>query len=103
MTEDGLSIHGIYGFCPVQADGTVDGTPFYFRARGRSWRIGIGGDVVSNPDWGHAGQYGDGPFDAGCMDHAEAETFIRESVSMFRGGLNGNFNLPPHPDEGTTT
>ena len=33
--------------CPVQAEGTVDGVPFYFRARWDRWRMTIGDDCCS--------------------------------------------------------
>ena len=46
-----LKIDMLGGNCPVQAEGTIDGRPFYFRARGQSWSMGIGGDVVGDPDW----------------------------------------------------
>lgn len=33
---------GFYGtFCPVQAEGTIDGFRFYFRARGSRWSLSI--------------------------------------------------------------
>ena len=39
--------------CPVQCAGTVNGQPFYFRARGERWTLGVGGDeetwMVSTP------------------------------------------------------
>lgn len=36
----------IGGACPVQAEGTVDGIPFYFRARGNGWSLSIGVDPI---------------------------------------------------------
>jgi hypothetical protein len=38
----GIVIDHLYGNCPVQADGFIDGEPFYFRARGEHWSIEIG-------------------------------------------------------------
>jgi hypothetical protein len=29
---------------PLQIEGRIDGAAFYFRARGDSWSIGMGGD-----------------------------------------------------------
>ena len=47
-----IVIDTLYGTCPVQARGAIDGKPFYFRARGGGWSIKIGGkDVISNPDF----------------------------------------------------
>lgn len=37
--DDGLWIRTIGGACPCQADGTMDGNPFYFRARHGSWEF----------------------------------------------------------------
>jgi hypothetical protein len=32
----------ISGYCPVQAEGTVNGYPFYFRSRHQHWALYIG-------------------------------------------------------------
>lgn len=37
-----LIITRIWGNMPVQAEGTVDGKPFYFRARRDFWEIEVG-------------------------------------------------------------
>lgn len=39
-----IEITEIGGACPVQAEGTIDGNPFYFRARWDDWEF-----VVSQP------------------------------------------------------
>ena len=82
------------GNCPVQAEGTIDGKPFYFRSRGEHWSMSIGGeDVVSNPEWRHEEEYGDGPFEAGWITEDEAREFMEKSAgrfhmsSRFRGAL----------------
>jgi len=64
------------GNCPVQAEGTINGQPFYFRARGDSWRMNIG-------DWSYEEDYGTGPFDAGWMTEDEARAFIKQSADKF--------------------
>lgn len=46
-----LHIEWLGGNCPVQSEGTVDGKPFYFRARGEHWSMGIGGEPVGEPEW----------------------------------------------------
>ena len=79
-------IDWLYGYCPVQAEGTIDGLPFYFRARGIHWRIGIGGSPVSKPAWGYGESYGTGPFEAGWMSEDEAKAFIEKAVSLYRSG-----------------
>jgi len=60
-----LYIEKIGGLCPVQAEGTIDGKPFYFRARHRQWSIGIGDDPVGAPEWHRREAWGDGPYAAG--------------------------------------
>lgn len=79
-----LEITMLGGFCPVQAEGTIEGEEFYFRARGERWSIGIGGDVVAKPDWYHEQPYGDEPFAAGYMDLDEARAFIEEAAERYR-------------------
>ena len=72
------------GLCPVQAEGTINGKPFYFRARGSSWRLNIGGeDLILKPEWSYEEDYGDGPFDAGYMSEEEARTFIQKAAEMY--------------------
>jgi hypothetical protein len=36
--------YGPEGNCPVQAEGTIDGYPFYFRSRGGHWAIHVAND-----------------------------------------------------------
>lgn len=71
------------GNCPVQAEGTVDGQPFYFRARGDHWSMSIGGsDVVGKPDWYYDEPYETWP-DAGWMSIKEAEAFLHRAASAW--------------------
>jgi hypothetical protein len=83
---ENVVIDWLHGFCPVQAEGTVDRIKFYFRARGTQWRIGIGGDVVAEPDWGYGEPYGNAPFDVGWMPEDEALRFIEKAVALYRAG-----------------
>ena len=39
--EHGVWIRAVGGACPCQADGTIDGNPFYFRARHGGWTLTI--------------------------------------------------------------
>lgn len=41
-TRPEIRIDSLGGNCPVQADGFIDGEPFYFRSRGQHWSIEIG-------------------------------------------------------------
>ena len=80
-----LVIDCLGGNCPVQAEGTLDGLPFYFRARGSRWSMSVGGDdVVLAPTWYHEEPYGEGPFDAGWMDREEALAFIHKAADLYR-------------------
>jgi hypothetical protein len=79
-----LVIEWLGGNCPVQAEGTINGQPFYFRARGQHWSIGVGGeDTVSNPKWLREEEWGDGPFAAGCMPHDEARSIIERCAEEY--------------------
>ena len=84
-TLDGrLLIKDLGGNCPVQAEGTICGEPFYFRARGCSWSMSIGGsDLVINPNWYHSENYGEGAFDAGWMPESEALVFIQREAARW--------------------
>ncbi len=85
-----VRIDAIYGNCPVQADGMIDGKPFYFRARGSSWSIGIGGERVLDPEWWYGEDYGYGPYDAGWMPQYEALAFIAQSVELYAKGYRSD-------------
>lgn len=41
QTDSNIVFDTIGGQCPVQAEGTIDGHGFYFRARGESWSIQV--------------------------------------------------------------
>lgn len=83
MTPE-IVIDWIGGNCPVQAEGTVNGKPFYFRARGAHWSMSIGGeDVVGDPEWSHEEDYGDSAFAAGWMPESEARGFIAKAASLY--------------------
>ncbi|WP_411289230.1 hypothetical protein [Phenylobacterium sp.] len=69
------------GQCPVQGTGEVRGKPFYFRARGDTWRISVGD--ADHPDWFHEEPYGDGIFAAGWMTHEEARSFIGTTLKRY--------------------
>ena len=82
---DSLVIDGIGGNCPVQAEGTVDGVPFYFRGRGEHWQMNIGGDdLILCPDWCWREAYGDHQYAAGWMSEDEALLFIEQAVARWR-------------------
>lgn len=76
-------IFEISGNCPVQAEGTINGEPFYFRARGQRWSIGIGGDPVGGGEWYYEEPYGDTPFAASWMSEYEARAFIYQAAEKY--------------------
>src|SRR5688572_3651548 len=86
----GIEIDYLGGNCPVQAEGRIDGKPFYFRARGMSWSLEIGAEPVRNPEWGYREDWGDTMFAAGWMDESEAMRLIEKGAELFRRdpGLN---------------
>lgn len=85
-----LSIGDIGGMCPVQAEGTINEKPFYFRARGEDWALSIGGDdVIAKPEWYRRRRYGDFP-SAGYITHAEAVNFIRDAGAAYVRGEPGD-------------
>ena len=76
-------IDEIGGSCPVQAEGTIDGVPFYFRSRGARWSISVcATDLMGNPEFYHEEPYGEWP-DAGWISEEEARAFIEESAVRF--------------------
>ena len=66
--------------CPVQIEGSIDGVPIYFRARGTRWSLGIGGDAVMAPAWSIGGPYGRSKVAAGWMPHKVAWRLLRKGV-----------------------
>lgn len=90
MTDDVqsvVSISALGGNCPVQGVGEIAGQPFYFRARGDSWSLAIGGEIYGEADWSYSEAYGDGPFDAGSMTYDEAKDFIHKGARIFLAQL----------------
>jgi hypothetical protein len=41
---EGMVLDWCAGYCPVQAEGTIDGKAFYFRARHQSWQFHVAKD-----------------------------------------------------------
>lgn len=78
----------IGGNCPVQARGTIEGKPFYFRSRGDCWSLGIGGDPVACPEWEHEEDYGVWP-DAGWITRDQAKAFIDKAAGLYTARNEG--------------
>ena len=87
-TINALIIESIGGYCPCQAEGTMNGYPFYFRARHGDWQLDVaevGGDPVeaSIPD--DPALYraeGDDPWD-GYMPVEAAKILIQTEYIRF--------------------
>lgn len=87
-----VNIGVIGGNCPLQAEGTIDGVPFYFRARGRRWTMGIGKDPVGilttietkTDEWFAECTWGAERFAAGWMPEEEARRLIDWCASEYR-------------------
>lgn len=77
-----VTIRNLYGFCPVQAEGTIDGEEFYFRARGEKWSIVVGGDLMDNPEFRYEEPYGVWP-EAGWMELEKARELIHAAARKF--------------------
>lgn len=90
-----ILIDQIGGNCPVQAEGKIGGKEFYFRARGEHWSIGIGGDVVGDPDWYYEEEYPGGQFAAGWMTEAEARAFIDQAAERYAAAQDSNDDGQP--------
>lgn len=58
-TFDDLVFDRAGGACPVQAEGTYKGQPFYFRYRWGEASLGLGEDAVLNPQYESSIIYGD--------------------------------------------
>jgi hypothetical protein len=88
----GLRMTITCGACPLQIEGTIDGEPYYFRARGEHWSMGIGGDTVVEPLWSMSGPWGDGPFAAGYMPEHIGQAIVEKCCELWRvaGGQPAN-------------
>lgn len=80
-------IQWIGGNCPVQAQGVIDGLPFYFRARGEHWSFRVAeskdGDPVDGIGFYYEEDYGTTQFAAGWMTEDEARTFIDKAAKLY--------------------
>jgi hypothetical protein len=84
----GAVLESIGGNCPVQAEGTVDGQPFYFRARGDAWEFWVGAEADWFTDRAFVIErdYGTWP-DAGWMPQHEALGFMVEAIAAYRAAV----------------
>ena len=78
------TVDWIGGNCPVQAEGVVDGKPFYFRARGDRWSLSVdlNGSLL-NPEWSYVEPYGGTEFSAGWMEEDVALEMIEKAIGIY--------------------
>lgn len=82
---------------PVQAEGTLEGHPFYFRSRGDQWAFSVSEEPALDPvfidsaesaagrGYYAEGQYGaSGSYAASYMPLAEARELISECARRYR-------------------
>jgi hypothetical protein len=101
LKQQGILIDEIGGACPLQAEGFIDGHPFYFRARGDRWQIGLAAQGGTQDDavqatimrdlppgyWYYEEDYGEpNGFAAGWMPVREGLEFIEQAAQRFRAG-----------------
>ena len=82
----GLEIDYLNGFCPVQSEGRIAGTRYYFKARGQIWRFEVGNGMY--PDWTVVERYGKG-LEAGWMPLGEAKAFLERAARAYMASPAG--------------
>jgi hypothetical protein len=86
LESTGVKLDTIGGNCPVQAEGSIDGKRFYFRARGASWQFVVAetdAEIFDKPLFTTEADYGPWP-EAGWMPQHEAVHFIVVSSATYR-------------------
>lgn len=88
MNFDIVLTEGPCGHCPVQAEGTIDGFPFYFRARWDAWSLRVAaeknGDPILHSTWMHEEEYpGGGEYGAGYASKEECVEFINKCAKLW--------------------
>ncbi|HEX8210452.1 MAG TPA: hypothetical protein VF584_09785 [Longimicrobium sp.] len=86
-----LTFHFTTAAVPVQAEGTVDGSPFYFRARHDTWEFAVSEDpavdaaTIQSEEHGfyRTAVYPGGPRASSYLPLAEAEALIRRCASEY--------------------
>lgn len=87
-----LTIDWIGGNCPVQAEGTIAGKEFFFRARGNRWSFevadGLSDDSAWVANWLYEEPYNiHEEFAAGWMTEEEARGFIHAAAICYISDL----------------
>lgn len=79
------SIEWVAGRCPVEAEGYIDSSTFYFRARGERWSFSVydiaqGRQVLK---WTHEEKWPGGPYAAGWMTEDDALRCIDKAAALY--------------------
>lgn len=84
ISRNGYVIDWLGGYCPVQAEGSLDGHRMYFRSRGAQWSLDIGEPYGQEPPlfW-HVEEWGTWP-DAGYMPDEIVFEMIDKAVAAYR-------------------
>lgn len=72
----------VFGTCPVQGEGYIQGHPWYFRARHKHWSLEVSyqvGNLIESDSWSIGNEY-DG---ASHMPHEEAVRLIEHGLAVF--------------------
>ncbi|MBO9184587.1 hypothetical protein ACQZ4Y_04030 [Rhizobium sp. L80/93] len=99
-TLERFELFHLSGWTPVQAEGTLDGRYFYFRARGSYWRFELGGNESGSrsPRWWYEEDWPSPTgFEAGYLSDEQAISCILKAVENYRTGDHSAF-MPGHPD-----
>ena len=98
MATSEVTMRVIETEAPVQVKGSIDGVPFYFRARWDAWEFGVGDDPIdvmidegTRNGFYRSGSYdpeGDG-FGASYMPVEAAKRIILECADEFRRSRGG--------------
>jgi uncharacterized protein DUF551 len=93
---DGVTVESRLGAAPVEYAGKADQKEYYFRSRGRCWRMAIADTVDMAVEAGGVNQpleladlfcearYGVEAFDASYMPLEQAEGIIRQCIRLWR-------------------
>lgn len=86
-------ITSIGGNCPVQAEGMIDGLPFYFRARNNSWSFSVAATKWEDASFARGWYYNepykrDEQYAAGWMEESEARAFIEKAAKLYEEKKN---------------
>lgn len=94
-----IKIETLGGNCPVQGEGTIDGVPFYFRARGEHWTLSVSKnqEIGSEADWMVRIRYSRDTFGAGWMTEDEARRLIYIGAQMYQTAKINNTIIPSEP------